>query len=71
MIERQDYTVSLYDKEGVDYMVAVVRVNEKSCNLYYVDGVEFKYLSGLTSKDGSELTEDAIMSHVTIAFGNG
>lgn len=71
MIKRKDYTVSLYDKEGVDYKVAVVRVNEKSCNLYYFDGVEFKYLSGLTSKDDSELTEDAIMSHVKIAFANG
>ena len=71
MIEQKDYTVSLYNMEGVDYKVAVVRVNEKSCNLYYVDGVEFKFLSGLKSKYDSELTEDVIMSHVTIAFGNG
>ena len=71
MINRQDYTVSLYDKEGIDYKVAVVRVDEKSCNLYYLDDVEFKFLSGIKSKDDSELTEDAIMSHVTIAFGNG
>ena len=71
MLNRQDYTVSLYDKEGVDYQVAVVRVDEKSCNLYYVDGVEFKFLSGLKSNDDSELTEDVIMSHETIAFGKG
>ena len=71
MIKKQEYTVSMYNMEGVDYMVAVVRVNEKSCNLYYLDGVEFKFLSGLKSKDDSELTEDAIMSNVTIAFGNG
>ncbi len=62
-----EYPISIYEKDGFDYKIAVVRMNEKSCSLYYLNDVNFKFLSGL-STNTSELTEDAIMSQVEIDF---
>ena len=65
---KQVLSLSIYEREGYDYKVAVIRYNSKRCDIYYLVDGRYEFLSGLGCRDGSDLTEKEIMSHVALLF---
>ena len=68
IINKMDSALTVYDREGLDFKVAVVRYNSKQCNIYYLVDGSYEFLGGLSRKDGSDLTEEEILSHVALLF---
>lgn len=61
-------SLTIYEMEGCDKKVAIVSDNSKGCNLFYFNKGKYTFLSGLSNKDGSDITEKDILLHVTLFF---
>jgi hypothetical protein len=61
-------SLTIYEMEGCDKKVAIVSDNSKGCNLFYLNKGKYTFLSGLSNKDGSDITEKDILLHVTLFF---
>ena len=62
------YSMSVYERDGYDFKVAVVFTDSKACNFYYLEDEAFTFISGLRRNDGSDLTAEDILSHLTLLF---
>ena len=60
--------MSVYERDGYDFKVAVVFTDSKACNFYYLEDEAFTFISGLRRNDGSDLTAEDILSHLTLLF---
>lgn len=69
---KREFKLDVYELDGVDHKVGVARnYGEKTsgADFYYIDkDNSYKFIASVQTKDGSELTEDVILSHVAIAF---
>lgn len=68
ILYKSDAALTIYERKGYDFMVAVIQYNSKRCDIYYLVDGNYEFLSGLSCKDGSDLTEEVIMSHVSLLF---
>ncbi len=62
------FPMSVYERDGYDFKVAVVFTDSKACNFYYLEDEAFTFISGLRRNDGSDLTAEDILSHLTLLF---
>lgn len=61
-------SLTIYEMEGFDYKLAVVRNSNQGCNLFLLKDGRFDFIIGLSHKDGSDLTEEDILSNVILYF---
>ena len=61
-------SLTIYEMEGCEKKFAVVSDNSKGCNLFYLNKGKYIFLSGLSNKDGSDITEEDILLHVSLFF---
>ena len=61
----------VYSKEGFDFSVGVRQTSPSSVDFFTIDdGEEPKYFITITDKNGGDITDDVILSHVEIFFDN-
>ena len=61
-------SLTIYEMEGCEKKVAVVSDNSKGCNLFYLYRGKYTFISGLSNKDGSDITEEDILFHVALFY---
>lgn len=67
-LTKTEFPLEIYELKGFDFKIAVGRVNDYSCNFYFLDDKEYVSLGGLTRKDGKLLEESEILTKVLIEF---
>ena len=68
-LSKMQLSLTIYEMEGCEKKFAVVSDNSKGCNLFFLNKGKYTFLSGLSNKDGSDITEKDILLHVTLFFG--
>lgn len=68
-VETTEGLMDVYTKKGQDISVGVKNINGNQIELYTIDeGCDPEFYIRISSKDGSEITDDIIKSHVQIFY---
>ena len=67
-LSKMQLSLTIYEMEGCEKKFAVVSDNSKGCNLFFLKRGKYTFLSGLSNKEGSDITEKDILLHVTLFF---
>ena len=66
----QELSLFIYEREGFDFKVAAVCVDNKVCNLYYLEDGKYEFVGAFSNHDGSDISKKDILSNVALLFDN-